>query len=154
MWIFPGSKNVIYLSIKILLRKLIINFLLPFYWGHCYAINILSTTISIIFILVQLICRYESQLENLRQQSFNMEQTNFATQTLKDTKVTVSIDYISLRSHCRTISHPLFCIMLIIMMSLKVHLILKCFFVKSQPCTFTEHIIYTFVVSFLPNLDF
>ncbi|XP_046848410.1 charged multivesicular body protein 5-like [Xenia sp. Carnegie-2017] len=32
---------------------------------------------------------YESQLENLRQQSFNMEQTNFATQTLKDTKTTV-----------------------------------------------------------------
>lgn len=33
--------------------------------------------------------QYESQLENLRQQSFNMEQTNFATQTLKDTKTTV-----------------------------------------------------------------
>ncbi|CAB4026706.1 charged multivesicular body 5-like, partial [Paramuricea clavata] len=32
---------------------------------------------------------YESQLENLRQQSFNMEQTNYATQTLKDTKTTV-----------------------------------------------------------------
>lgn len=32
---------------------------------------------------------YESQLDNLRQQSFNMEQTNFATQTLKDTKTTV-----------------------------------------------------------------
>jgi len=32
---------------------------------------------------------YESQLDNLRQQSFNMEQANFATQTLKDTKVTV-----------------------------------------------------------------
>ncbi len=33
--------------------------------------------------------RYESQLENLRQQSSNMEQTNYATQTLKDTKTTV-----------------------------------------------------------------
>eukprot|EP00794_Sanderia_malayensis_P003619 gene3619-4130_t len=32
---------------------------------------------------------YENQLDNLRQQSFNMEQTNFATQTLKDTKTTV-----------------------------------------------------------------
>ena len=35
--------------------------------------------------------RYESQLENLRQQSFNMEQTNYATQTLKDTKTTVML---------------------------------------------------------------
>lgn len=33
---------------------------------------------------------YESQLDNLRQQSFNMEQTNYATQTLKDTQATVS----------------------------------------------------------------
>lgn len=33
--------------------------------------------------------QYENQLENLRQQSFNMEQTNYATQTLKDTKTTV-----------------------------------------------------------------
>jgi len=32
---------------------------------------------------------YESQRENLLNQSFNMEQTNFATQMLKDTKVTV-----------------------------------------------------------------
>ncbi|XP_071479709.1 charged multivesicular body protein 5-like [Diadema antillarum] len=32
---------------------------------------------------------YESQLDNMRQQSFNMEQANFATQTLKDTKATV-----------------------------------------------------------------
>lgn len=33
---------------------------------------------------------YEQQLDNLRQQSFNMEQTNYATQTLKDTQVTIS----------------------------------------------------------------
>jgi len=33
--------------------------------------------------------QYESQLDNLRQQSFNMEQANFTTQTLKDTKTTV-----------------------------------------------------------------
>ncbi|XP_022919398.1 charged multivesicular body protein 5 [Onthophagus taurus] len=32
---------------------------------------------------------YESQLENLRGQSFNMEQANFAHQTLKDTHATV-----------------------------------------------------------------
>ncbi|XP_038078796.1 charged multivesicular body protein 5-like [Patiria miniata] len=32
---------------------------------------------------------YENQCDNLRQQSFNMEQANFATQTLKDTKTTV-----------------------------------------------------------------
>ncbi|KRT78253.1 hypothetical protein AMK59_8151 [Oryctes borbonicus] len=32
---------------------------------------------------------YESQLENLRGQSFNMEQANFAHQTLKDTHTTV-----------------------------------------------------------------
>ncbi|GLG93017.1 Charged multivesicular body protein 5 [Gryllus bimaculatus] len=33
---------------------------------------------------------YEQQLDNLRQQSFNMEQTNYATQTLKDTHATVT----------------------------------------------------------------
>lgn len=32
---------------------------------------------------------YEQQVENLRQQAFNMEQTNYATQTLKDTQTTV-----------------------------------------------------------------
>ena len=32
---------------------------------------------------------YEGQLEGLRNQSFNMEQTNFSTQMLKDTKTTV-----------------------------------------------------------------
>ncbi|KAA0203026.1 hypothetical protein HAZT_HAZT004410 [Hyalella azteca] len=33
---------------------------------------------------------YEQQSDNLRQQSFNMEQTNYATQSLKDTKTTVA----------------------------------------------------------------
>lgn len=33
---------------------------------------------------------YEQQRENLMAQSFNMEQANFATQMLKDTKVTVN----------------------------------------------------------------
>ncbi len=32
---------------------------------------------------------YESQLEGLRNQSFNMEQANFGIQQLKDTKTTV-----------------------------------------------------------------
>jgi len=32
---------------------------------------------------------YESQLDNLRTQSFNMEQANYATQSLKDTQATV-----------------------------------------------------------------
>lgn len=34
--------------------------------------------------------RYEQQLDNLRAQSFNMEQANYATQTLKDTHSTVA----------------------------------------------------------------
>ncbi|XP_055606648.1 charged multivesicular body protein 5 [Uranotaenia lowii] len=34
--------------------------------------------------------QYESQVENLRNQSFNMEQANFAAQTLKDTHATVA----------------------------------------------------------------
>ncbi|KAK0168309.1 hypothetical protein PV327_002130 [Microctonus hyperodae] len=33
---------------------------------------------------------YESQVDNLRQQAFNMEQANYATQTLKDTQITVA----------------------------------------------------------------
>ncbi|XP_026322323.1 charged multivesicular body protein 5 [Hyposmocoma kahamanoa] len=33
---------------------------------------------------------YEQQLENLRAQSFNMEQANYATQTLKDTHSTIA----------------------------------------------------------------
>ena len=34
--------------------------------------------------------QYEQQADNLRNQSFNMEQTNYATQSLKDTKDTVN----------------------------------------------------------------
>lgn len=37
-----------------------------------------------------MVYRYEQQLENLRNQSFNMEQANYATQTLKDTQATVA----------------------------------------------------------------
>lgn len=33
---------------------------------------------------------YEQQAESLRNQSFNMEQANYATQTLKDTQNTVA----------------------------------------------------------------
>lgn len=32
---------------------------------------------------------YEQQSDNLRQQAFNMEQANYATQTLKDTQTTI-----------------------------------------------------------------
>ena len=39
-----------------------------------------------------IVFRYENQLESLRNQSFNMEQANFATQSLKDTKTTVSMN--------------------------------------------------------------
>lgn len=34
--------------------------------------------------------QYEAQGDNLRNQAFNMEQTNYATQSLKDTKTTVN----------------------------------------------------------------
>lgn len=34
--------------------------------------------------------QYETQVDNLRNQSFNMEQANYATQTLKDTHATVA----------------------------------------------------------------
>merc|ERR1711936_1063048 len=34
--------------------------------------------------------QYEAQSDNLRNQAFNMEQTNYATQSLKDTKTTVN----------------------------------------------------------------
>jgi len=36
-----------------------------------------------------IINRYESQAENLRNQSFNMEQASYAVQSLKDTQSTV-----------------------------------------------------------------
>lgn len=35
-------------------------------------------------------CRYENQAGSLRNQAFNMEQANFAVQSLKDTHSTVS----------------------------------------------------------------
>ncbi len=34
--------------------------------------------------------QYEQQADGLRNQAFNMEQTNYATQSLKDTKTTVN----------------------------------------------------------------
>lgn len=36
------------------------------------------------------ISRFEQQVESLRNQSFNMEQANYAAQTLKDTQNTVN----------------------------------------------------------------
>lgn len=40
-------------------------------------------------LLLFIINRYESQAENLRNQSFNMEQASYAVQSLKDTQSTV-----------------------------------------------------------------
>ena len=52
-----------------------------------------ESTLLVVFILTaQLIAnnfRYETQVENLRNQSFNMEQANYANQMLKDTQSTV-----------------------------------------------------------------
>lgn len=45
--------------------------------------------ITIIYLL-NMYYRYEQQLESLRAQSFNMEQANYATQTLKDTHSTIA----------------------------------------------------------------
>lgn len=44
---------------------------------------------------------YEGQRDNLMQQSFNMEQANFATQMLKDTKSTVMAAVISVTNDKR-----------------------------------------------------
>ena len=44
---------------------------------------------------------YETQRENLANQSFNMEQTNYATQMLKDTKITVCCSFFSLMPSLR-----------------------------------------------------
>lgn len=40
--------------------------------------------------LSSFISRFEQQVESLRNQSFNMEQANYAAQTLKDTQNTVN----------------------------------------------------------------
>lgn len=40
--------------------------------------------------VIAVLDRYEQQSDNLRQQAFNMEQANFACQTLKDTHATVA----------------------------------------------------------------
>ena len=40
---------------------------------------------------------YESQLEGIRNQSFNMEQANYNTQMLKDTKTTVDAMKVGLK---------------------------------------------------------
>uniref|UniRef100_A0A3Q1HID1 Charged multivesicular body protein 5 n=1 Tax=Anabas testudineus TaxID=64144 RepID=A0A3Q1HID1_ANATE len=42
-------------------------------------------------------CRYEGQRDNLMQQSFNMEQTNYTIQSLKDTKTTVDAMKVGLK---------------------------------------------------------
>lgn len=41
-------------------------------------------------IFIASFCSYEQQAESLRNQSFNMEQANYAAQSLKDTQATVA----------------------------------------------------------------
>lgn len=41
------------------------------------------------FLFFVIFVRYESQADNLRNQSFNMEQATYAVQSLKDTQSTV-----------------------------------------------------------------
>ena len=43
-----------------------------------------------IYIFLQYTFSYEQQAESLRNQSFNMEQANYAAQSLKDTQATVA----------------------------------------------------------------
>ena len=64
------------------------------YWN--FQFYLVASYIFLIHVVFSKSCRYESQLENLRQQSFNMEQTNYATQTLKDTKTTVGVYHVQL----------------------------------------------------------
>uniref|UniRef100_A0AAX7VH07 Charged multivesicular body protein 5 n=1 Tax=Astatotilapia calliptera TaxID=8154 RepID=A0AAX7VH07_ASTCA len=55
---------------------------------------------SKVSLVVRLYCktkRYEGQRDNLMQQSFNMEQTNYAIQNLKDTKTTVDAMKVGLK---------------------------------------------------------
>lgn len=59
---------------------------------------LLFELISFKFMVLILYYRYESQRDNLMQQSFNMEQANYTIQNLKDTKTTVSIHKNSLTS--------------------------------------------------------
>lgn len=51
--------------------------------------QIFSTSAAMRVYFIIMSSRYEGQRDNLMQQSFNMEQTNYTIQTLKDTKTTV-----------------------------------------------------------------
>ena len=55
-------------------------------------LNKLQMISSFVHVLM-LFFRYENQREQLMNQSFNLEQSNYAIQSLKDTKTTVSINY-------------------------------------------------------------
>lgn len=55
------------------------------HWLTCLYIHFIYYLSHII-----LFNRYEQQSDNLRQQAFNMEQANYACQTLKDTHATVA----------------------------------------------------------------
>uniref|UniRef100_A0A3Q2Z769 Charged multivesicular body protein 5 n=1 Tax=Hippocampus comes TaxID=109280 RepID=A0A3Q2Z769_HIPCM len=50
-------------------------------------------------------CRYEGQRDNLMQQSFNMEQTNYTIQSLKDTKTTVDAMKVGLKDMKKAYKH-------------------------------------------------
>jgi len=49
--------------------------------------------------------QYEGQLDNLRSQSFNMEQTNYTTQMLKDTKTTVDAMKVGVKEMKKEFKH-------------------------------------------------
>ena len=50
----------------------------------------ISNNIYIYIYYLQYTVSYEQQAESLRNQSFNMEQANYAAQSLKDTQATVA----------------------------------------------------------------
>ena len=61
----------------------------PFFVA-CTEVEILVLHLLVLCVTMNaVLLRYESQLDNLRQQSFNMEQANYATESLKDTQATV-----------------------------------------------------------------
>ena len=54
------------------------------------ATYIFTTFVTRIFQILFIFYIFQAQSENMRNQAFNMEQTNYATQSLKDTKTTVN----------------------------------------------------------------
>ncbi len=64
-----------------------------------------KTKENVCIFLLFLIIRYEQQRDQLMSQSFNMEQANFATQSLKDTVTTVMLCVFVLSDHFLGNSH-------------------------------------------------